>query len=91
MTVKEFKNVLYYFCNKWSQDECCLVFNGPDFDLSKWKFSFGEHMWNKWIKACDYHGGPEDCIVWYILEGMDNACLEKIINRTEEIYERETN
>lgn len=90
MTVKEFKNVLYYFCNKWSQNECNLVFNGLNFDLTKWKFSLGEHMWNKWTNACEHHGGSLYCITWYILEGMDNSCLEKIINRVEEIYGRET-
>lgn len=48
----------------------------------------GGHMWNKWIKACEDHNGSLDCIAPYILD-MDNNCLQKIINRTEEIYGRE--
>ena len=50
----------------------------------------GGHMWNKWIKACEDHNGSLDCIAPYILD-MDNNYLQKIINRTEEIYGRETN
>lgn len=88
MTAKEFKNVLYYFCNRWCQSECDLIFNGPNFNSVKWKFSFGEHMWNKWINACEHHGGSLDCISAYILD-IDNTCLQKIIDRTEKVYGRE--
>ena len=89
MSAKEFRNVLYYFCNRWCKGESNLVFNGVDFDPEMWKHSMGDHMWNKWIKACEDHNGSLDCIATYILD-MDNNCLQKIINRTEEIYGRET-
>lgn len=86
MNAKEFRRVLQYFCCKWSQDECNLVINGSNFDPKKWKYSLGDHIWNKWLNAIEHHNGPLDCITWFILEGMDNECLQKVINRTVELY-----
>ena len=90
MSAKEFRNILYYFCNRWSPEESNLIFNGKDFDPNKWKHSLGDHMYKKWTQACIDHNGPIDCITAYIFD-IDNNCLQKIINRTEEIYGRETN
>lgn len=74
------------FCCKWSKDECNYVINGPDFDPGKWKYSLGDHLWKKWEEARDNHNGSLDCITWYILECMDNENLQKVINRTVELY-----
>jgi hypothetical protein len=90
MNAKEFRSVLFYFCNRWSQDESNLIFNGKDFDINNWKYSMGEYMWNKWINAYENHNGPIDCISSYIFD-IDNNCLQKFINRTEEIYGTEAN
>ena len=84
-TAKEFRQVLQYFCCKWSKGECNYVINGPDFDPGKWKYSLGDHLWKKWEEARDNHNGSLDCITWYILECMDNENLQKVINRTVEL------
>ena len=87
MTAKEFRNVLYFLCNKWSQGECDLIFNGPGYNPDDWKFSIGEHIWNKWIEACEDHHGSLDGITYFLLS-IDNNCLGQIIKRTEFYYER---
>ena len=88
MTAKELRQVLQYFCCRWSKGECNLVINGSKFDPKKWKYSLGDHMWKKWEWACENHHGSLDCITWYILEGMDNECLQKVIDRTNELYNK---
>jgi len=88
MTSKEFRQVLQYFCCRWSKGECNLVINGSDFDPEKWKYSLGDHMWKKWESACKNHNGPLDCITSYILYEMDDENLQKVINRTNELYNK---
>ena len=88
MTAKEFRQVLQYFCCRWSKGECNLVINGSDFDPENWKYSLGEHVWEKWLQACENHHGSLDCIASYILEGMDNENLQKVIDRTNELYNK---
>ena len=88
MNAKEFRNVLYYFCNRWCKGESNLVFNCVDFDPEMWKHSMGDHMWKKWELTCKNHNGPLDCITSYILEGMDDENLQKVINRTNELYNK---
>ena len=86
MKAKEFKNVLLFMRNKWSKGECNLIFNGSDFDPDKWQYSLGWHMWQKWIDFCESHHGSLDCIAAYIIEGMDDGNLQKLIDRTNEYY-----
>lgn len=88
MTAKEFRNVLLFMCNRWCKDESNIIFNGSDFDPEKWKYSLGYHMWEKWLQACENHHGSLDCIASYILEGMDNENLQKVIDRTNELYNK---
>ena len=88
MTAKEFRNVLLFMCNRWCKDESNIIFNGCDFDPEKWKYSLGYHMWEKWLQACENHHGSLDCIASYILEGMDNENLQKVIDRTNELYNK---
>ena len=88
MTAKEFRNVLLFMCNRWCKGECNIIFNGSDFDPEKWKYSLGYHMWEKWLQACENHHGSLDCIASYILEGMDNENLQKVIDRTNELYNK---
>ena len=64
MNAKEFRRVLQYFCCRWSQDECNLVINGSNFDPTKWKYSLGDHIWNKWLNAMEHHMVP-----WIVLHG----------------------
>ena len=86
MNAKDFRNVLLFLCNRWSKGESNLIFNGADFDPDKWQYSLGWHIWNKWLEYCDNHHGSLDCITAFILEGLDNECLQKLINRSEEYY-----
>lgn len=88
MTAKEFRNILLFMCNRWCKDESNIIFNGSDFDPEKWKYSLGYHMWEKWLQACENHHGSLDCIASYILEGMDNENLQKVIDRTNELYNK---
>lgn len=88
MTAKEFRNVLLFMCNRWCKGESNIIFNGSDFDPEKWKYSLGYHMWEKWLQACENHHGSLDCITSYILEGMDNENLQKVIDRTNELYNK---
>lgn len=83
MMSQDFRNVLLFLCNKWSKEEANLIFNGYDFDIEKWKYSIGEHIWDKWINACETHHGSLDCIAFFLLE-LDNSCLQKIIDRSQE-------
>ena len=88
MTAKEFRNVLLFMCNRWCKGESNIIFNGSDFDPEKWKYSLGYHMWEKWLQACENHHGSLDCIASYILEGMDNENIKKVIDRTNELYNK---
>ena len=83
MMSQDFRNVLLFLCNKWSKEEANLIFNGYDCNIEKWKYSMGEHIWNKWINACETHHGSLDCIAFFLLE-LDNSCLQKIIDRSQE-------
>ena len=87
MTSQDFRNVLLFLCNKWSKGESNLIFNGSDFDPEKWKYSMGEHIWNKWINACENHHGSLDCIAFFLLD-LDNNGLQKLINRSIEYYNK---
>ena len=82
---KDLRNVLLYFCNKWSKGESNLVFNGSDFDPEKYKYSLGWHIWNKWLEKCKSNHGSLDCIASFLLE-IDTENLNKFINRSKEIY-----
>lgn len=88
MNAKDFRNVLLFMCNRWSKGECNIIFNGTDFDPEKWKYSLGDHIWNKWLDAIKYHHGSLDCIAYFILEVLDNECLQKLINRSLEYYNK---
>ena len=88
MNVKDFRNVFLLMCNRWSKGECNIIFNGTDFDPEKWKYSLGDHIWNKWLDAIEYHHGSLDCIAYFILEVLDNECLQKLINRSLEYYNK---
>ena len=59
-----------------------------DFDPDNWEYSLGWHIWNKWINFCETHNGSLDCIAAFILEGLDNDCLQKLINRSQEYYNK---
>ena len=87
MKAKDFRNVLLFMCNKWNKGESNLIFNGSDFDPEKWKYSIGEHIWNKWLNNCENHHGPINCITNFIFE-LDNDSLQKLIDRSIEYYSK---
>ena len=88
MEAKDFRNVLLFMCNRWCKGESNIIFNGSDFDPDNWEYSLGWHIWNKWINFCESHNGSLDCIAAFILEGLDNDCLQKLINRSQEYYNK---
>ena len=73
MKAKDFRNVLLFMCNKWNKGESNLIFNGSDFDPEKWKYSIGEHIWNKWLNNCENHHGPINCITNFSINGIIEA------------------
>lgn len=85
MDAKIFRNVLLFLCNKWSKGEANLIFNGSDFDPEKWKYSIGEHIWNKWLSACKSNYGSLNCIAFFLLE-FDDSNLQKLIDRATQYY-----
>ncbi len=85
MNAQDLKNVLLFLCNKWSKGEANLIFNGSDFDPENWKYSMGDHIWNKWLDKCKTNDGSLNCISVFILD-LDNANLQKLINRSIEYY-----
>ena len=88
MNAKDFRNVLLFMCNRWDETECSMIFNEfPPCD-SKYVYSLGWHIWNKWIEDHDNHHGPIDCITFFILEALDTECLQKLINRSIEYYNK---
>lgn len=86
MTAKDFRNVLLFMCNRWDESECSMIFNGFGFLENNYQYSLGWHIWNKWLEFCTNHHGSLDCIAPFILEGLDNECLQKLIDRSEEYY-----
>ena len=80
MTAKSFRNVLLFMCNRWSKDVCSEIFNGKDFDMNAWRYSIGDHIWNKWLDAVKYHHGSLDCITYFLLEELDSDNLQKLID-----------
>ena len=87
MTSQDFRNVLLFMCNRWCKGESNTIFNGYDFDPDKWQYSLGWHIWDKWINACENHHGSLDCIAFFLLD-LDNSCLQKLINRSQEYYNK---
>lgn len=88
MIAKDFRNVLLFMCNRWSKGECNIIFNGTDFDPENWKYSLGDHVWNKWLYAIENHHGSLDCIAYFLLEVLDEDNLQKLINRSIEYYNK---
>lgn len=88
MLAKDFRNVLLFMCNRWSESECNHIFNDENTNLKNWQYSLGWHIWNKWCDACEDHHGPLDCITYFILDALDTECLQKLINRSIEYYNK---
>ena len=88
MEARDFRNVLLFMCNRWDETECSMIFNEFPPCYSKYVYSLGWHIWNKWIEFCENHHGSLDCITVFILEGLDNDCLQKLINRSQEYYNK---
>lgn len=86
MNAKEFRNVFYFLCNKWSKGESNLIFNGTNFDPDMWQYSLGWHIWNKWLERCETNHGSLDCIAAFIMNDLDNDSLQKLIDRSLEYY-----
>ena len=88
MNAKDFRNVLLFMCNRWSKGEANLIFNKKeDGSFIEWPFSMGEHVWNKWSYTCENHHGSLDGIAYFLLE-LDNGCIQKLIDRSLEYYNK---
>lgn len=81
--VNELKEVLsynMYMWNTWNPDECALLFNKPG---QEWKYSLGEHIWNRWMEFNNKNGlGAPALFVSY----LDENNLDKVIKRACELY-----
>lgn len=69
---------LIYMCNKWSVEECEIVFNGYD-----WR-----HFWNKWCGICETHGSI-GAISYFFLE-LNYEYQNLLVKRATELYNRRT-
>lgn len=75
---KETLSFFIYMWNKWSMNEASLVFNEKPYDENTWRFSFGEHMWNKYL---DY-----DRRIDRFVAEIDETCLSKLVERACSLY-----
>jgi len=74
MFSQDLRYVLWFMCNRWNEDECAIIFTG-----------LSNHIWNKWIQACEDHHGSLDGIAWFLLE-LDDYNLQKLINHSLNYY-----
>lgn len=67
----------YYMWNKWSEDECKIVFAD----------SCGgyKHYWNKWVHYCNEYGvrSAVDCLYG----DLDTGNRDKLVARAIECYD----
>lgn len=86
MNAKDFRSVLLFLYNRWTKEEAANIYNTrEDGTQVDWRFSLGEHIWQKWVYGCDYHHGSLDCIAWFLTE-LDNENLQKLIDYSIEYY-----
>ena len=85
MESKDFRNILLFMCNRWSQGECNLIFNEKGVN---WNFSLGQHIWDKWNDTCESNYGSLNGITAFLLN-LDNECLQKLIDRSLEYYKND--
>lgn len=84
MTSKQLRYLLLFMCNKWSAEESNLIFNNSS-DPTKWEYSLGEHIWNKWLNYCNMCGSSVNGITVFLLD-LDDKCIQKLIDRSLEYY-----
>ena len=76
MNSKDFRYVLWFMCNRWNEYEVNHIFG-----------RLSNHIWGKWVQACEEHHGSLDGIAWFLLE-LDDNCLQKLIDRALEYYKK---
>ena len=86
MNAKDFRSVLLFLYNRWTKEEAAKVYNTrEDGTQVDWRFSLGEHIYQKWVYGCEHHHGSLDCIAWFLTE-LDNTNLQKLIDYSIEYY-----
>ena len=66
----------YYMWNKWSEDECKVVF----------KDDYHPHFWNKWCEAYDTMKGPRGAAeLFYMM--LSDTNRDKLVTRALECYD----
>jgi hypothetical protein len=76
---KEVLSFMIYMWNKWSINECAVIFNGADNTKDQtWCWSLGEHIWDKWR---EYNHSVERFVA-----NIDENCLNKIVERACSLY-----
>ena len=83
MNAKDFRNVLFYMWNKWSMEECNSIFN-EGADMDEWMYSFGFHIWSKWMEFVNSCGSTN--AIGSFFANIDNNCLQLIIDRSINYY-----
>ena len=67
----------YYMWNKWSEEECKVVFGKEDY----WP-----HFWNKWCEAYDKMNGPRGAAeLFYMM--LSDTNRDKLVARALELYD----
>lgn len=77
---KETLSFFIYMWNKWSFDECMIVFNGN----SDNEFDIAHHIWNKYFSFVEDYGS-HGAISRFVAE-LDESNLNKIISRACSLY-----
>lgn len=68
----------FYMWNKWTEEECKIVFKDDDY----------RHFWNKWCECYDRMGGPRGAAEIFYAELTDHN-RDRIVARAIEVYDCE--
>ena len=76
MVKNDVTSFFYYMWNKWSKEECKVVF----------KDDYYPHFWNKWCEAYDTMKGPRGAAeLFYMM--LSDTNRDKLVARALELYD----
>lgn len=76
METNDVSSFFYYMWNKWSKEECQVVFKSLGW----------EHFWDKWVAACDAKGGALGASEIFFAN-IDNSSRILLIKRACLLYD----
>lgn len=75
-SMNDVTSFFYYMWNRWSREECEIVFKDSDYN----------HFWNKWCEAYDLANGPRGAAeIFYMMLSNDNR--DKLVKRALKCYD----